>query len=114
MKQEELLGAIARGWCSNENSGKEMDVTLALAIAREVEDALHASETPLEPSFYGELRALINRHSKENGSNTPDYLLAAFLDDCLRTFETTVRRRDAWYKTNDPFAASSLPCAPAS
>ena len=32
----ELLGAIARGWCSPENSHKEMDATLATAIAREV------------------------------------------------------------------------------
>lgn len=32
----ELLGAIARGWCSKENAQKEMDPELAFAIAQEV------------------------------------------------------------------------------
>ena len=32
----EIRGAVARGWCSPENQHKEMDVTLALAIADEV------------------------------------------------------------------------------
>ena len=33
---ESICGAVARGWCSKENSHKEMDVTLAFAIADEV------------------------------------------------------------------------------
>lgn len=32
----ELLGAIARGWCSKENEHKEMDADLVTAIAKEV------------------------------------------------------------------------------
>ena len=35
--REELLGAIARGWCSEKNSHKTMDSDLALAIFDEVE-----------------------------------------------------------------------------
>jgi hypothetical protein len=35
--REELLGAIARGWCSEKNSHKTMDPDLALAIFDEVE-----------------------------------------------------------------------------
>lgn len=35
-QEEELYGAIARGWCDKRNSGKEMDVDLADAIAIEV------------------------------------------------------------------------------
>ena len=34
--RNEIIGAIARGWCSPENSHKEMDTTLAEAIANEV------------------------------------------------------------------------------
>ena len=34
---EDLLGAIARGWCSKENSHKTMDSDLAFAIFDEVE-----------------------------------------------------------------------------
>lgn len=35
--REQLLGAIARGWCSEKNSHKTMDSDLALAIFDEVE-----------------------------------------------------------------------------
>ena len=37
INREELLGAIARGWCSEKNSHKTMDSDLALAIFDEVE-----------------------------------------------------------------------------
>ena len=37
VNREALLGAIARGWCSEKNSHKEMDSDLALAIFDEVE-----------------------------------------------------------------------------
>ena len=48
-------------------------------------------------AFREELEHLINRHSKENGSNTPDYMLADFLCTCLVAFDATVRARDRWY-----------------
>lgn len=34
--REAVLGAVARGWCHPENANKEMDATLAIAIADEV------------------------------------------------------------------------------
>ena len=37
INREELLGAIARGWCSEKNSHKTMDSDLAVAIFDEVE-----------------------------------------------------------------------------
>ena len=43
-----------------------------------------------------ELRALLNRHSIENTSNTPDYMLASFLLACLWAYEGTVVERDKW------------------
>jgi hypothetical protein len=48
-------------------------------------------------SFEKELEGLINRHSQENGSNTPDFILAAYLSDCLATWNRWVKRRDGWY-----------------
>ncbi len=36
MTREELMGAVARGWCHGENSGKTMDFNLAVAITDEV------------------------------------------------------------------------------
>ena len=40
INREELLGAIARGWCSEKNSHKNMDPDLALAIFDEVEQQI--------------------------------------------------------------------------
>jgi len=37
VNREELLGAIARGWCSEKNKHKTMDSDLAIAIFDEVE-----------------------------------------------------------------------------
>lgn len=48
-------------------------------------------------NFRDELEDLINSHSKENGSNTPDFILAEFLSDCLDAFDRTVAKREKWY-----------------
>ena len=44
--------------------------------------------------FRQELRELINGHSKENRSNTPDLVLAKFLDDVLFHFDGAVNERE--------------------
>lgn len=44
-------------------------------------------------SFEIELRSLINRYSIENGSNTPDYILADYLNECLCSFNRATNRR---------------------
>lgn len=44
----------------------------------------------MSASFKEELRALLNRCSRENESDTPDYILAGFLSDCLEAFEGAV------------------------
>ena len=40
INREALLGAIARGWCSEKNSHKTMDSDLAVAIFDEVEQQI--------------------------------------------------------------------------
>ena len=47
--------------------------------------------------FEKELTDLINRHSMENGSDTPDYLLAAYLSQCLEIFNAVTMLREKWY-----------------
>lgn len=47
--------------------------------------------------FRVEIEKLINRNSMENGSNTPDFILADYLNDCLSAFDTAVNAREAWY-----------------
>ena len=47
--------------------------------------------------FERELAATINRSSQENPSNTPDWILAIYLRDCLSAFNIAVQQREAWY-----------------
>lgn len=44
-----------------------------------------------------ELANVLNRHSAENGSDTPDFLLAQFLLGCLDVWNSTVVAREEWY-----------------
>jgi len=53
--------------------------------------------TVVVSSFRDVLRDLINQYSLENGSNTPDYVLAWFLADCLQAFDTAINMRGAHY-----------------
>ena len=48
-------------------------------------------------AFVKELREVINRNSCENGSNTPDFILSCFLEDCLIAFDRAVKQRESWY-----------------
>jgi hypothetical protein len=47
--------------------------------------------------FRKELENLVNRYSKENGSDTPDFILATYLDNALQNFDTAVRAREKWH-----------------
>ena len=47
--------------------------------------------------FRKELETLINRCSKENGSDTPDFILAEYLEGCLIAFDNAVEAREKWY-----------------
>lgn len=63
---------------------------------REPEKA-KATTAERHSAFTEDLRAVINRHSMEGASNTPDYLLAEYLRDCLTAYGTAVSRRDHWF-----------------
>jgi hypothetical protein len=62
-------------------------------------DGHHIASAPQSggQTFREELTDLINRHSKENGSNTPDFILGQYLNACLVAFDNAVKGRDAWY-----------------
>lgn len=47
--------------------------------------------------FEKELEALINKHSLENESNTPDYILTQYLINCLAAFTQATQQRENWY-----------------
>lgn len=51
----------------------------------------------MNPTFHVKLESLLNAESMENGSNTPDFMLAKYLMRCLEAFDEAVRTRDDWY-----------------
>lgn len=44
-----------------------------------------------------EVAAVLNRCSRENQSNTPDFILAEHMVDALEAFERTSNKRDGWH-----------------
>ena len=48
-------------------------------------------------TFEKELENLINRYSKENDSDTPDYVLAHYIKYSLQAFNQAVNLREAHY-----------------
>jgi len=44
-----------------------------------------------------DLMNVIGGHSAENGSSTPDYILADYLMACLRAFDNAVNVRENWH-----------------
>ena len=44
-----------------------------------------------------DLEHLINRHSRENASGTPDFILAEYLLSQLASVEATIKARDVWW-----------------
>lgn len=73
------------------------------AVLQEAKDIVKAAEDTLAmlgnqaPTFESELKTLINRYSLENGSNTPDYILADHLKKCLIVFDATIQDRAKWH-----------------
>lgn len=57
-----------------------------------------------ESIFRTELEHIINRNSKENGSDTPDFILAEYLADCLVAFDKAVTKRTEWYRPKQAVA----------
>ena len=48
-------------------------------------------------NFRQELESLINKNNMENGSNTPDFILADYLNNCLHNFDRATKARDEYY-----------------
>jgi len=111
MIKSDLLGALARGYCSDKNSGKTVDPDLINAMADELlllyckiqgnfndPRCPHEQDGTLNKSdFYKEIEQAINRNSKENGSNTPDWVLAAYLERSLKLFDACINMRERYY-----------------
>lgn len=58
---------------------------------------------PTKPEFRKALEHAINCHSMESGSNSPDFVLAEYLADCLAAFDKAVMHRESWYGRGPQF-----------
>ena len=47
--------------------------------------------------FQTKLTALLNECCAENGSDTPDYILADYLVSCLKAFDRATNARSKWH-----------------
>lgn len=54
-----------------------------------------ANASNYNKGFVTELSALLNKYSMENGSDTPDYVLAEYLNAVLQNFNYAVRFRES-------------------
>ena len=51
----------------------------------------------METQFEKDLAELINRYSKENESDTPDFILARYMNSVLENFNAAINDREQWY-----------------
>ncbi len=72
--------------------GEDYDSSKDPALAHEDNEVVEEKK-----NFKKELEDLINSHSKENGSDTSDFILAEYLNDCLLIFDKAVKRRREWW-----------------
>lgn len=64
---------------------------------------IQTDAVPPEPAtLESAIQHAINRFSAENGSDTPDFLLADYLMDCLRSWDRITRSREQWHGRGRP------------
>lgn len=51
----------------------------------------------LNDHFKTDLEHLLNKWSIESASNTPDWILAVYLINCLKAWNTATAAREKWY-----------------
>ena len=49
-------------------------------------------------SLQSDIKNILNKHYAENESDTPDFILAEYLIQCLGSFNKSTVKRDKWYR----------------
>lgn len=79
-------------------------IGVPLPVPPELEDQMKRSAC----EFREKLALLLNSHSCENGSDTPDFILAEYMTQCLAAFDAASMARDRWYG-RERVGARSIP-----
>jgi hypothetical protein len=67
---------------------------------------------PADNEFRTELKSLLNYHSRENGSDTPDWVLADYLLASLAAYDAAVKARDSFWQFAPRAVTAALAVAP--
>lgn len=60
-------------------------------------DTAQDEPVPASETLENHIRRVLNCHSAENASDTPDFILAEYLIGCLNAYDQAVRSREKWY-----------------
>jgi hypothetical protein len=83
------------GNCRYKDALEESSVVVSVSS-----DTMSAEEERRKSEFRDALEDLINIHSMENASDTPDFILANYLMTCLVAYDETTKARDQWYSVH--------------
>lgn len=93
-------------------TAEKRDVMMDLAAEQLLTTTLTGGKIEMSDptrTFSEELEKLLNMKSMEQGSDTPDFILAEYMLACLNAFNSATNCREAWYgrKTTEPHIHSS-------
>ena len=60
-----------------------------------------SEQESLPQTFLKELEFLLNRYGIDSLTGTPDFILAKYLDECIRVYEQAMLARNAWFGVAD-------------
>lgn len=98
LTHEQCVMIAARVWCDPLLHHRVMDNVACEELALHIERIFNPVDpTAVKPeTFERELAGLLNKYSMENGSDTPDFILAEYLISCLNTWDTTCALCRKW------------------
>jgi len=75
------------------------EIRKALSMAQKIAKSVNSSSEvdAQKENIIKDIASIINKYSRENESNTPDFILAKYLEQCLKAFETACIEREEWY-----------------
>jgi hypothetical protein len=85
-----------RAWCFD-GTWPDPRALLAFKTWQQRDETQHSRDHRRRAEFLVSVAHAINYSSLENGSNTPDFLLAEFLADVLTAFDRVQQKRAEWY-----------------
>lgn len=87
---------------------------MSLPAPAPASDLSPSQEHQRREEFRKDLAGLLNRYSQENGSDTPDWILADHLIGCMHAWNNAIRMRDKWWGFRPWSALSTSSISPES